>query len=179
MHLLAGFLLLLNAYGDFKQNQPNTLFLVAQIASALLVLVFAASGAGMIRDEARGNGWFRLLEAAMFLYAARYFQTLHLMLPAVLQFIAAAGLLLLYISERKIFAPTYIALNEEGIIIPDNFKSAKIPWSAVQHVILRNDFLSIDTRDNRFLQYEVSEVLSDAVIDEVNAYCRSKFVTPA
>lgn len=175
LHLLAGFLLIMNAYAHYKQQSISITFLVVQMSAAFLVLAFAATGKGFSKETSANHRFFRLLEAAMFIYASVFFYGLNLVFPSLLQAITGAGILILSFAEKNIFEPTQIRISEIGIELPHNFKKNIIAWSSISNMIIKNDFISIDTKNNQFLQYEISEMLTDEKIDAINAFCRGKF----
>lgn len=176
LHLLAGFLMIANAWGDFKQPTPNLFFVVIQIAGSLLTLVFALSGKKGFPVTKNTNALFRVLEAAVLLFAAWYFfNTMNLHLMGMLQVLGAVGLLLLFFTEQKLYAPCFVTINEKGIITPNNFKNRIISWADVDNMLVKNDFISINTKQNHFIQYETAEVLSELQMDEMNAFCREHF----
>ena len=176
LHLLAGFLMIANAWGNFKQPTPNLIFVVTQIAGAILTIVFAFSGKKGFSVSKNTNAFFRIVETAILLYAAWYFfNTMNLHLMGMLQLLGAIGLLLLFFTEQKLFTPSFLLINENGITTPGNFKDRIIPWAAIENMLVKNDFVSINTKQNHFLQYETGEILSKLQIDEMNAFCRGKF----
>lgn len=165
----------MNAYAHYKQQSISITFLVVQMSAAFLVLAFAATGKGFSKETSANHRFFRLLEAAMFIYASVFFYGLNLVFPSLLQAITGAGILILSFTEKNIFEPTQIRISENGIELPHNFKKNIIAWSSISNMIIKNDFISIDTKNNQFLQYEISEMLTDEKIDAINAFCRGKF----
>lgn len=175
LHLLAGFLMVANAWGDFKQPTPNLLFVVVQIACALLTLFFALMGKRMFSNLTGINGIFRLAEAAVLFYAAWYFLGMNLTLMGMLQMVGGIGLLLLFFTERKIFTACHVRIEEKGIYTPNNLGDRLIEWKDIELMLIKNDFISINTKQNQFIQYETGVVLSEMQMDEMNAYCRERF----
>ena len=178
LHLLAGFLMIANAWGDFKQPNPNLLFVVVQVATALLVVLYAFASKKFFPEGARTNGLFRILEAGVLLYAAWYFlSVMNLSLMGTLQLIAGAGLLLLFFTERQVFAPVQITISETGIQLPGSVSRRLLEWKDVENMRIRNDYVSINTRQNQFIQFETGTILSEQQIDEMNAWCIQQFTS--
>lgn len=175
LHLLAGFLMIANAWGDFKTPTPNLVFIVVQIAAALFIISYAFSGKKWSTNQNSSNGLIRLLAAAILFYASSYFLSMNDGLRAVLQVFGALGLLLLFFTERKIFKPCEVLIDEKGVHIPGNLKARIIEWKDIDNMLIKNDFVSINTVQNHFIQYETGAVLSELQMDEANAYCREKF----
>ncbi|XVJ65507.1 MAG: hypothetical protein HEQ40_04835 [Lacibacter sp.] len=178
IHFLAGFLMIANAWGNFNQPNPDLLFVVIQIAVALLSVLFAFIGHKMGNVHSRLNSILRVIQGLAFLYAAWYFfSIMNLTMMSLMQLLAAAGLLLLLITERKIFSNPAVRLDEKGIYTPNTPKDRFIPWSDVENMLIRNDYISINTLKNQFIQYETNIILSELEMDEMNAFCRVHFTT--
>lgn len=175
LHLLAGFLMIANAWGDFKNPTPNLIFIVVQIAAALLIISYAFSGKKWSANQNSSNGTMRILGAAVLFYASSYFFNINDSLRSLLQVFGALGLLLLFFTERKIFKPCTVRIDEKGVHTPGNLKDRLIEWKDVDNMLVKNDFVSINTVQNHFIQYETGALLSELQMDEMNAYCREKF----
>jgi hypothetical protein len=177
IHLLAAFLMIANAWGDFNQPTPNLIFTVIQITGALLTITFIATGRKWLGNTSSGHRLFRILEALIFLYAAWYFfEKMNLQMMGFLQILAAIGLLMLFITEKNIFSATFVTINEKGISTPGNIKNRFMPWSSIDNMLIKNDYVSINTIHNHFIQFETRIVLSELEMDEMNANCREQFV---
>jgi len=176
LHLLTSFLFIFNAWIDFQQSTPSLLFVTSQIACSLLVFTYVLFGKHLTSNTVRSNLYFRLLEIASFSYAAWYFlSSLHLLLQGSLTMATLVGLVYLMFMERNIFKPVSVVLNEQGILLPGMSKAKLLSWKEIDNLRIRNDFISINTKDNRFLQYEINQVLSDKEIDEMNSWFISQF----
>lgn len=175
LHFLAGFLMIANAWGDFQTPTPHRFFLVVQLAAALFIISYAFTGKKWLANQNRSNGLIRLLGAAVLFYASSYFLSMNDRLLAVLQVFGALGLLLLFFTERTIFKPCEVLIDEKGVHTPGNLKNRIIEWKDVDNMLIKNDFVSINTVQNHFIQYETSAVLSELQMDEANAFCREKF----
>jgi len=177
LHLLAGFLMIANAWGDFKQPTPNLVFVVIQISCALLAVLYAFLAKKLFPEQGLSNTIFRLMEAVALLYAARYFfSELNLTLMGLLQVLAGLGLLFLFFSERKIFTACTIKIDDKGVHTPSNITDRLIEWKDIDNMRVRNDYISINTKQNHFLQYNTDIVLSELQMDEMNEFCRKHFV---
>lgn len=70
------------------------------------------------------------------------------------------------ISRRNLF----ISINKEAIIYP-SFPKKNIPWQAVSNIILKDDILTIDLKNNKIYQHQI-EYTGDAVNEqEFNDFC--------
>ncbi len=78
--------------------------------------------------------------------------------------------------ESQAKYPLEIGFHSDGVVMNTLFKK-KIPWTALDSVILKDGILTLDCKDNTLIQKEVlDDDDPDADEDEFNEYCRSKFV---
>ena len=175
LHLLAGFLMFANAWGNYHNSTPHLFFIVVQVAAAIIIIVYAFAGKRMVLNQGWSNGMFRLIGAAVLLFASWHFFGENDMLRALLQFFGGGGLLLLFYTERKIYQPCHVQIDEKGVRTPNNLKDRLIEWKNIENMVIKNDFVSINTIQNQFIQYETAVVLSELQMDEMNAFCRERF----
>ncbi len=176
IHLLAGFLMIANAWGDFNQPTPNLWFVIIQVAGALMCILFAFAGKKIFPATGKTNALFRLMEAFIFFYSAWYFSSkMNMNLMGFTQVAAAAGLLFLFFTERKIYNAAVIKIDDKGLSAPNNLTDRFLPWSSIDNMLVKNDYISINTKKNQFIQFETNIILSELQIDEINGFCRLKF----
>jgi hypothetical protein len=78
--------------------------------------------------------------------------------------------------ESQAKYPLEIGFYPGGVVINTIFKK-KIPWIALDTVILKDGILTLDCKDNTLIQKEVlDDDDPDADEDEFNEYCRGKIV---
>ncbi len=78
---------------------------------------------------------------------------------------------LYFISTRKL----KIDVLEEGVTYP-TFPAKSIPWSDISNLILKDDMLTIDLKNNKIYQHQI-EYADNAVNEqEFNDFCRTKLV---
>lgn len=78
---------------------------------------------------------------------------------------------LYFISTRKL----KIMVSEEGVSYP-TFPAKNIQWSEIGNLILKDDILTIDLKNNKIYQHQV-EYIDNAVNEpEFNDFCRTKLV---
>ncbi len=88
-------------------------------------------------------------------------------------FVWALLMVLLLISERKIFSDTLVYFDENGITVPGDYKNRQLSWEEVDDVVVRHDFVTIFHR-KKYLQYQVMQTLSELEVAKLNAFCREK-----
>lgn len=176
LHLLAAFLMIANAWGNFHQPTPSLLFVLVQISVALLTFLFVVTGTKIFPQTTLSNTIFRLTQAFALIYASFYFfQAMHLNFMGILQLSGSIGLFLLLYSERSLYQPSTIVIDSTGVRAPANFGKRLIEWSNIENMRIRNDYISINTRQNQFVQFETNAVLSELEMDQMNAFCIQQF----
>ncbi|MGE9313531.1 hypothetical protein ACLOAU_17910 [Niabella sp. CJ426] len=78
---------------------------------------------------------------------------------------------LYFISTRKL----KIIVSEEGVSYP-TFPAKIIPWSEISNLILKDDILTIDLKNNKIYQHLVEYTDNAANEPEFNDFCRTKLV---
>ena len=122
--------------------------------------------------HAEFNHWMRMLQFLVFSILGI------LMLKSKIEFrnmsllIWAVVCILLLFTERKIFHDAYLSLGKSNITIPGYFSNKVIPWSVIENVIVRQDYVTIYYPQNRYLQYEVMSQLNDLEIKNINQFCQ-------
>lgn len=79
-----------------------------------------------------------------------------------------------FYTEKRIEKSTFVTLNETGIQLPGLLKDRLIPWEEVESVVLRTDFLTINRKNNKYIQYEVAEEDGVSFREAFNKYAQSR-----
>jgi hypothetical protein len=147
------------SYVQFRQGFNIFLTIASLILLAGLLINLYASRKG---EEPRFHHW--LFVAGLFWLGMPYFQWM---------FIPFFLFALLEIQAKY---PLEIGFHAGGVVINSLFKK-KIPWDALDSVILKDGLLTLDCKDNTLIQREVlDDDEPEADEDEFNDYCRSKLV---
>lgn len=78
---------------------------------------------------------------------------------------------LYFISTRKL----KIVVSEESVSYPA-FPAKKIAWSDISNLILKDDILTIDQKNNKIYQHQVEYIDNVVNEPEFNDFCRTKLV---
>ncbi|MFN9710850.1 MAG: hypothetical protein ACK55K_05515 [Bacteroidota bacterium] len=173
IHLCAAFLMMANAWGEFNSTaNPRLTFVVIQIAISIKIIFYIYGGKKFFSKPIFSHRPLRILEVVVFAYSAHYFYTQHHQhLISLLQAVTAIGLFYLFFSERKSFQKQFIQINEQGILLPAVDQMKPLLWSSIDNLRIRNDYISINTKENRFIQYENGTPFSETELDKMNAWC--------
>lgn len=175
LHLFTGFLLIIKTM-DWVRRTPHEkqwlsfLFLGA----GFLFLLFGLWGRRMTSSFTTWSKRFLLLEIICF------FSLTILFIPVGksvdLTFTIAWTLLccFFYYSEKRTNQPAVITLTDKGIVIPDLLWNKLLPWQKVESVVLRNDYLTINKKNNKYYQFEIVEENGESFIAEFNKYAEGK-----
>jgi hypothetical protein len=173
IHLCSAFLMMANAWGVFNSSaHPNLIFIVSQIAVSLMTIAYVLGGKKLFPKIIVTQHTFRIAEIISLAYAAYHFYSeLHLHLMSLLQAFSACGLFYLLFNEQKAFKKQLITIKENGIRLPMIENKKLLPWKEIDNLRIRNDYISINTISNRFIQYETATTYNESDLDKMNAWC--------
>lgn len=173
MHGMIGILFLFNVIGVYKLPDPNwfiaALFVVMGFASMLFPFMLRR-----VRKIAETNTVLRMLQAFTMLSGCLFF--LSHMQPVIGFTLFLAGLGVAYIgyAEYRILQPSYVTIDNTAITLPTVFGTRRYGWSEMKNVILRNDLLTLDFKNNKLLQLEVLDEFGPVEAAEMNAFFQSR-----
>lgn len=173
MHGMAGMLFLFNAIGIYNSSLPGkgiaVFFLLLGLISLLVPFVLRR-----IRNISGPNSLVRIIQIFACFSACLYFLSHLQPLPGVLLLLVGLGLAWIGWTEYRLFKPVYILLDQSGVTLPSAFSKRIIGWNEVNNVILRNDLLTVDQKNNKLLQLEVLDNVPDVKAAEINGFCKSR-----
>lgn len=174
LHILAGFFLLVKGIDYYRFTRYEAMWPVVPV---LLVAAFALFY-GFFRKklDAPGiyNGRFRLAEAGAFLLLGILLLKTGKAIEYLGVFAFAALTLLLYFTERKLFAEPLLQFNETGISVPGNYGDQLVRWEELTEVVVREDFITLFHIEKKYLQFQVAQDLSTLETAKMNAFSRER-----
>lgn len=173
MHMLVGILFLLNGIGIYKSvapNPPMTLFFIL-LGIGSIVFPFVMK---RFKNIQAANSLTRLVQSFTCFTGCLYFLS-HLE-PMIGLLLLLTGITSAYIgwAEYKIFQPAFARIDIMGITLPTTFSEKVIGWNQLNNVILRDDLLTLDFKNNKVLQLEVLDETGITTAEEMNAFFRSR-----
>lgn len=173
MHMLIGILFLLNGIGIYKSASPNrnmTIFFFL-LGLASIAFPFVMKRFNNIRAA---NSLTRMLQSFTCFTGCLYF--LSHMEPMIGLLLLATGIASAYIgwAEYKIFQPSFVRIDISGISLPTTFSERLIGWNQLNNVILRDDLLTLDFKNNKILQLEVLDETGVVTAEEMNNFFKSR-----
>jgi len=173
MHGLVGILFLFNGIGIYRSAQPNWLmaifFLLLGVASIAFPFFMRH-----IKKFTAANTIARLIQAFVCLTGCLYFLSHMMPVIGLLLFLVGLGLGYIGWSEVKIFQPVHITLDTTGITLPGTTAKRLIGWNQLNNVILRNDLLTIDFKNNKIMQLEILDEVGETKTAAINEFSKSR-----
>ena len=171
-HVVAGLFLLANIAEYYKQlNYQNFFSVLPMYLVAVASLLY-----GLFRNKmdpkAKFNHWMRMLQFLIFSVLGILMLKTKMDFRNISLFLWAVICILLLFTERKIFHDAFLNLGKNNITIPGYFSNKVLPWSVIENVIVRQDYVTIYIPRNRYIQYEVLSELSEAEIKDINFFCQ-------
>jgi hypothetical protein len=87
--------------------------------------------------------------------------------------IIAGIFLIAALFERQVKFPYEIAVDPAGIVI-NTFPKKHIPWGAIQNLMIKDDYITIDFKNNSLIQKQINEPVSEAITVEFNSFCKEQ-----
>lgn len=75
--------------------------------------------------------------------------------------------------ERQVKFPYEIAVDPDGIVI-NRFPKKFIPWIDIQNVIIKDDYITVDLKNNKLIQKQINESVSIEIEMEFNLFCKKQ-----
>lgn len=173
MHGLTGILFLFNAIGIYHSATPNWaltgLFILLGLASVVFPFVIRR-----YRKFPAANAIARLLQVFVCLTGSLYFLSHMQPVGGLLLFVVGLGLAYIGWAEYKVFQPVYVKADTTGITVPTAFSARLIGWNQLNNVILRNDLLTLDFKNNKVLQLDVLDEIAPETREAFNNFCKSR-----
>lgn len=174
LHIVTGFFMIVNASNYYRFTDYRNLFPVALILLLASISLFYGFFRRRMDLSAHYNFWLRLAQTIAFIVLGFLMMSINRPSDYIGVFVFALLCFVLMFSEKEIFQPTTIYLNEEGIKIPGYYKHHLMKWEEVAEVIVREDFLTIFNVNQKYLQFQVLQDLSIIEVAKMNAFCKEK-----
>ncbi|SEW38630.1 hypothetical protein SAMN05428988_4876 [Chitinophaga sp. YR573] len=173
MHMLIGILFLLNGIGIYKSPTPNW-----SMAVFFLILGFASIAFPFFMKRfsniQAANSLTRMIQAFTCFTGCLYFLENKEPLIGLLLLLTGAASAYIGYAEYKIFQPAFARIDMMGITLPTTFSERLIGWNQLNNVILRDDLLTLDFKNNKVMQLEVLDETGLVTAEEMNAFFKSR-----
>ena len=173
MHILLGSFLLVKCTDYIRITQNNFSHIFPFLAIALLSVSYGLFRKRMDFDG-RYNQFIRLTEFAAYAVMGFMLHNVREDFHYISCLVMAVIALLLLFSEKSIYKDHELLIGEEGVVIPGDYKMYTVPWNVLSHVVIRHDFITIFHNDEKYLQYQVLQTLSELEVAKMNGFCKDK-----
>ncbi|MCU7552133.1 hypothetical protein OCK74_23645 [Chitinophagaceae bacterium LB-8] len=173
-HILAGLFLLANASLAFKYLDYSDFWpLLPVYIVAIISLIY-----GFLRkkiDAPNKYSWsLRLIQFLTFLGLAVFELRSESSIHSISLFLWAGICLSLLFTERFIFNQPSVKIGNDGIRTPGSIASKIFAWSDLDSVAVRQDYITLMFGNNKYLQFEILEMLTGTEIERINLFCREQ-----
>ena len=161
MHIMACILILVYTLFQFENWDANWMEIVSALPAVLAILVLAIFKTNFLK-QVQVNQVLRIFEIGFLAMAASFFYEKQYWVAMILFGLVALFILMLLIIENKVFSERFIELNQNEITLPQMFFTKKISWDSIQNVVLRFHVLTLEMKDNTFVQQSVFHKYDEA-----------------
>ena len=171
LHIVIGFFLVAKGADYFEYLKYENFLAVLPVLLMAGISLFYGFFRRRMDPFAHYNYWVRLAQVVVFTYLGFMLTGVGRSIDYIGVFIFAFLSILLLFSERRIFNETTIFLDKNGIRIPGYYRDHLVQWSELDNVRVREDFITIFHRRQKYLQYQVMQDLSTLELAKLNAFC--------
>lgn len=173
LHFTAGFLLL-DAWYETAALKSFSGVAIAFLILACIEVAYAFFAFRFMHRFPVLNGMVRLVSACAFLlYSFLLFFMQDYLFGAFMAFIALAFVAIFFM-ERKWVKPFIVTVNEKGILLPGMMKATLLRWQNFNHIILRDNVLTLDMASNKVIQLDVYNKTGEQQVQVFNTFCSSR-----
>lgn len=174
VHIIIGFFLLIKCFDLYKYLEELSVTPVLPFAFIGLISL----GYGLFRKRfditGKHNAGLRFLQTITFLSFGFLMYRFGNTIDYAGLFLWAFLTLILFFSEKKLFAETAISISKEGVKIPGSYREHLVEWKLLESVAVRHDFITLFHYGKKYLQYQVMQDLSELEVVKMNAFCKEQ-----
>ncbi len=174
LHGFTGFLLVLKTMDWTHYIPPEKKWLpFLFLAAGVLFVTFGLTG----KRISAFNQWsklFFILESLCFLVLTFVFISVGKPIDLLFTISWTILCIFFYYTENRMERPVMVTLKNEGVVIPGIVADKLIAWKEVEQVILRNDYLTISKKNNKYFQFEVAQEDGESFREAFNRYALSR-----
>ena len=171
-HLLIALILILDLSHVDREGKKDWVFLVACLVASVFLFIAGIFQKKILRSLSAHLALL-LFESAFILCGAIYFWSKGSSLVSFSHGILAGAIILFWIYFKKRESGEKIIISDVNIILPGLTGARVIEWIELTNVIKKYDILTIDFKNNKLLQVQVTDT-DDINEDEFNLFCRER-----
>ena len=174
LHLLIGFFLITKAADYYRITGYRNFLPVLPVYIVAAVSLAYGFFRKRIDFSARYNMGLRLVQGLTFAVLGILVTGQGRSIDYIGSFLWAGLCLMLLFSERKVFNDTNLIIDKNGLTIPGYYTNHLVGWDKLSDIIVRQDYVTIFHKNNKYLQYRVLQSLSDLEIAQINGFCKQQ-----
>jgi hypothetical protein len=174
LHVILGIFLVLKTFDYYHYINYSTVIPIIPLLIVAALSLYYGFFRKTFDYSGNFNQWLRILQVATFTLFAFAMIRVGKPLDYYGLFLWAFLSLILLFSERRIFKESIIVLSDKGVLIPAFYKDQLVEWTELTDIIIRQDFVTIFNRNDKYLQFQVMQTLSELELAKMNAFCKEK-----
>lgn len=174
LHVVLGFFLVLKSFDYYYYSEYTHFWAVLPFLVVAALSLYYGFFRKRIDPSGRQNLALRSVQAAAFVAFALAMMRVGKSFDYYSLFIWALLTVVLMFTERKIFNDTVVTIEESGVLVPGFYGEHLVKWPNLETVVVRHDFLTLIHRNNKYMQFQVMQTLSELEVAKMNAFCTEK-----
>lgn len=170
IHIMASILLIVYALQFIKDYQEQWMLLLIGIPPALVIIFFSIFKKNII-TEVNNNRIFRILELGLLVMAFLHFFKENEYPAFILYFVFSIFLFIIFYIENRVFSKQFIDVKSNGIQIALPTHDKKIDWQQVKNIVVRENYITIETKEEKYLQYPIFNSLTENEYEQFILFC--------
>lgn len=146
------------SFGIYKQFFPSPILMIAIMTSVICWWIYC-----LFQKKRKGIPYYRL--GLLFASWGWFLMPNALLISGI--FLIGA------LFERQVKFPYEMAFDPDGIVI-NTFPKKYFPWIAIQNAIIKDDVITIDFKNNKLIQKDINEPVSETITNEFNQFCKEQ-----
>jgi hypothetical protein len=61
-------------------------------------------------------------------------------------------------------------VDPAGVLV-NTFPKKLYPWAEINNMLIKDDYITIDFKNNKLIQKQINEPVTEAIQNEFNAFC--------
>lgn len=173
IHVMAALFLLLYAMEYFYKE--STWLYKLMILPPPLTIIGLVLFKRTLFEEVATVRMFRILEIGFLIMGCMHFLQQNQSAIAGLYFIIAVFIGLIFYMEMRLFNPQFILFYPSHIEVPTLWRTRRVLWESIDHVVLRRPHLTILFPNDRYMQWQVETSQREASFDDdFKQFCEAR-----
>jgi hypothetical protein len=148
---------------------------------AIACLLTAASNALLLLLSGKTDpvslmriAWIRMLTWGLLAVIGMLNLFQALFIPALLALLLLGAVIGMFQVEKRVSQPSWVLVNANGIVWHAGWFPRKFSWDSLNHIILYHDMLTLDLKNNRVIQLELSGEPASGILQDFRNFCASR-----